>query len=592
MADFYTFGSGGLQETAKQLFAKLKPLLDGKYTKPSGGIPASDMAQAVQTSLGKADTALQAVPDTYRTTAVQDVIDEAQNAEIADLKNQIDSYYYPIGQLIGRLGIVNGGFNANGTENSTGSIVQNRVRNNGYLNVIPNTTYTFNIDSELDLYFYVHYYDSNSYENVHRIDGGPWKRYATDKTFITPDDATYIRFTFKIGNAGTDTVNVNDIHSVSISGNGITAIYETKPDITLINSGILVNGSFQTIVTPTRLRTGGVTNSLIEIEPHSKLIIDSLTGFQFSIHFYENDSISSHITPYLEWSDSFNIVTPDNANYMSISVRKPDNSNIYAGEIETVGIIKKSTGIKERVELLENNINAQGYCIGVNFLKSRVFTREIGSLTHLQSFCVYNGKYYSTEGSNISVQNSDFISIENKQLLVGHGNAFQLGENGKAYISGWDNDTLYVIDLDTLTIINTINLQLTGYTTCAVDDINKIAYIFQTDAGPLETTNYNFITYDLQTNSVISSRKINAFPAMQACDYWNGKIAMLWGGDGVEYPNGMSVYNTHGDMLCSYNLDIFQSTEPEGIFVERESGSILVSRVDKKVFRITGIKDT
>jgi hypothetical protein len=31
----------------------------GKYTKPGGGIPASDLASAVQTSLGKADTSLQ-----------------------------------------------------------------------------------------------------------------------------------------------------------------------------------------------------------------------------------------------------------------------------------------------------------------------------------------------------------------------------------------------------------------------------------------------------------------------------------------------------------------------------------------------------
>ena len=35
-----------------------------KYTKPQGGIPASDMAQAVQTSLGKANTALQTAPVT------------------------------------------------------------------------------------------------------------------------------------------------------------------------------------------------------------------------------------------------------------------------------------------------------------------------------------------------------------------------------------------------------------------------------------------------------------------------------------------------------------------------------------------------
>lgn len=36
--------------------------LDDKYEKPSGGIPASDLSNAVQTSLGKADTALQTAP--------------------------------------------------------------------------------------------------------------------------------------------------------------------------------------------------------------------------------------------------------------------------------------------------------------------------------------------------------------------------------------------------------------------------------------------------------------------------------------------------------------------------------------------------
>lgn len=38
------------------------PDVSGFYTKPASGIPASDLAQAVQTSLGKADTALQTAP--------------------------------------------------------------------------------------------------------------------------------------------------------------------------------------------------------------------------------------------------------------------------------------------------------------------------------------------------------------------------------------------------------------------------------------------------------------------------------------------------------------------------------------------------
>lgn len=52
----------------------------GTYSKPAGGIPKSDLAAAVQTSLGKADTALQEHQSlaAYRTAAAQDVIDSGK----------------------------------------------------------------------------------------------------------------------------------------------------------------------------------------------------------------------------------------------------------------------------------------------------------------------------------------------------------------------------------------------------------------------------------------------------------------------------------------------------------------------------------
>ena len=50
----------------------------GTYSKPTGGIPKADLAAAVQTSLGKADSALQSVPSTYRTAAAQDTIDSGK----------------------------------------------------------------------------------------------------------------------------------------------------------------------------------------------------------------------------------------------------------------------------------------------------------------------------------------------------------------------------------------------------------------------------------------------------------------------------------------------------------------------------------
>lgn len=49
-----------------------------KYTKPSRGIPKDDLASAVQTSLGRADSALQSVPSTYRTATAQDIIDNGK----------------------------------------------------------------------------------------------------------------------------------------------------------------------------------------------------------------------------------------------------------------------------------------------------------------------------------------------------------------------------------------------------------------------------------------------------------------------------------------------------------------------------------
>ena len=66
------------------------------YKKPDGGIPKTDLDSAVQTSLDKADSALQSVPSTYRTAAAQDVIDAAQDAqiEIISHRNLLDNWYF------------------------------------------------------------------------------------------------------------------------------------------------------------------------------------------------------------------------------------------------------------------------------------------------------------------------------------------------------------------------------------------------------------------------------------------------------------------------------------------------------------------
>jgi len=66
-----------------------KSYADEKYTKPSGGIPQTDLESAVQTSLGKADSALQSVPSTYRTASAQDAIDAVQDAKIETIAGSL-----------------------------------------------------------------------------------------------------------------------------------------------------------------------------------------------------------------------------------------------------------------------------------------------------------------------------------------------------------------------------------------------------------------------------------------------------------------------------------------------------------------------
>lgn len=62
------------ENSVRQLIGYVKTALSVKYSKPSGGIPKTDLASDVQTSLGKADTALQQHQSlaNYQTKAITD----------------------------------------------------------------------------------------------------------------------------------------------------------------------------------------------------------------------------------------------------------------------------------------------------------------------------------------------------------------------------------------------------------------------------------------------------------------------------------------------------------------------------------------
>lgn len=65
--------------------------INTKYTKPSTGIPKTDLASDIQVSLSKADTALQSVPTEYVTETELNNKDYATNDSVSDLTERVSS---------------------------------------------------------------------------------------------------------------------------------------------------------------------------------------------------------------------------------------------------------------------------------------------------------------------------------------------------------------------------------------------------------------------------------------------------------------------------------------------------------------------
>lgn len=83
-------------QTLEGILAGINSAIAAKYTKPAGGIPAADLADAVQTSLGKADSAYQkpqsGIPASDLAAAVQASLGKADTAlqEHQDISGKAD----------------------------------------------------------------------------------------------------------------------------------------------------------------------------------------------------------------------------------------------------------------------------------------------------------------------------------------------------------------------------------------------------------------------------------------------------------------------------------------------------------------------
>ena len=266
--------------------------------------------------------------------------------------------------------------------------------------------------------------------------------------------------------------------------------------------------------------------------------------------------------------------------YPSGTVITTETINIYSSGVTLYSELLQDITHKDKSGLVN-------YIIGSGLEKNAIKLKKLGSILGGQSFCIYNNNYYSTDGSILYEQDSSFTKISETSLDLGHGNALQLGSNGKAYASGWDDNTIYIVDLDTKTIEDTITLPVEGYTTCAIDDINGLAYIFYRSDRPNTEDNYTIITYNYINDTVVSSKKTTkSFGAMQACDFNNGKIFVLNGLGTNSLPNGFNMYDTNGNILAEYILGDFSDIEPEGVFIDRDSSEVYISFVNGNVYKI------
>ena len=174
-------------------------------------------------------------------------------------------------------------------------------------------------------------------------------------------------------------------------------------------------------------------------------------------------------------------------------------------------------------------------------------------------------------------------------LSFGHGNSMQLGSNGVAYISGWDDAKVYALNLSekTVTELFTIPASVTygnmTYSSVAVDDENKIAYIFLRYSPPNFPTINNFVVYDYANDRVVSNKKFNySFNGIQSIDFYCGKIFVAYGAGSMQYApeRGLFICDTNNTMLSRFVIAEIGSKEPEGAFIDRTTGDLLFTIQD------------
>lgn len=195
-----------------------------------------------------------------------------------------------------------------------------------------------------------------------------------------------------------------------------------------------------------------------------------------------------------------------------------------------------------------------------------------------QDIAVYNNKLFATltynDSYRIRIYDLDDMSYQDYLADIGHGNGIVFGQTVAEgsdypllYSSSWDDGNIHVLKFTgtTFVLVDTIQLPVVGYTTCAVDDINKIAYIFYIDELPVVNKPYTFIAYNYDTETELYRKLTEPFETMQGIDLHNGVITVMSGYYTEASQKLMRCYDVFGNKVGEYiGHPFIETREPEG----------------------------
>lgn len=477
---------------------------------------------------------------------------------------------------------------ANGIDASNGknATTTARIRTAGFIPVVERDTIYISYDTTVstDVYAKVFFYSDDDLTINCLPDPSDW--ILSGSAVNVPTSGKYCRISFKKGSAGTASMSTSDIDCLLIVQKVSSSIAQERDNIDNVNKYICasikaisggIDSNGKQISSTTRL----ISDGFIPVRAGQTVNVgwDSDFTLQITASYYTADDYSISKSGTSGWLVKGKPITiPSDVSYMRLIWRIGSTGTDTLTENDISDVNVYPLAVPDVAKYITKN--TQQFAVSGLFGRQNLDLRYVGQIAMSSAFCRYNGKWYSTDGSKITVQANDLTVEDEATISLGHGNAMHTGilHPEYAYVSGWNDQTVYVVDLETLTIVDTIALPTTGYTTCAIDDLNKTAYIFQRDTTPSTDEHYNFIVYDYENARIVFTRKTErAFSAMQACDIWRDKIIVVsGGGSGSGKFNYYIVYDRNGSIQQEIYIPTLAVYEPEGVVIDREGNGLWI----------------